>query len=334
MARWLMKFELEGQFGVERSVARLVFRHPRDLYEVHLENQHMEPGCAVPLLNAYVLFFSEDRLESAEKAGEKHFSRFVDFLTFAAGVRFRVRHRLCLFDWTAGITERHGYIYKNFPDPNLPQLLMNDDLVSTVEALLRSDNEQELTQALHWFAAAVSADLSDEQFELFWFSIETLARHLRDKAKVPDLCPRCREPLYCAKCKTTPTHKPYPAQAIKQLFDRHVSDQPDRAYRAASAMRHSLLHGEKVSHPEGEEDMTLSQLVDWVGKVGRAALLTALGNRAAQDGDIRLRLLYPSTFLHQQIGLKSHFVFKSPVGREPVFDDIPKVDINLIVHEK
>ena len=85
MARWLMKFELEGHFGVARSVARLVFRHPRDLYEVHLENQHMEPGCEIPLLNAYVLFYSEDRLESAEQAGEKHFSRFVDFLTFAAG---------------------------------------------------------------------------------------------------------------------------------------------------------------------------------------------------------------------------------------------------------
>jgi hypothetical protein len=99
-------------------------------------------------------------------------------------------------------------------------------------------------------------------------------------------------------------------------------------------MRHSLLHGERISHAEGEEDMTLSQLVDWVGKVGRAALLTALGNRAARDGDISLSLLYPSTFLHQQIGLKSHFVFKSPVGREPVFDDIPKVDINLIVHEE
>jgi hypothetical protein len=205
MAHWLMKFELEGHFGVERSVARLIFRHPRDLYEVHLENQHMEPGCEVPLLNEYLLFFCENSIESAEKAGEKHFSRFVDFLTFAAGVRFRIKRRLCLFDWTPGITERNGYMYRNFPDPNLPQLLMKDDLVSTVEALLRSDGEQELTQALHWFAAAVSADLSDEQFELFWFSIETLARHLRDKAKVPDLCPRCREPLYCSTCQSSPT---------------------------------------------------------------------------------------------------------------------------------
>jgi hypothetical protein len=99
-------------------------------------------------------------------------------------------------------------------------------------------------------------------------------------------------------------------------------------------MRHSLLHGEKISRVEGEEGLTLSQLVDWVGKVGRAALLTALGNRAAQEGDIHLGLLYPNTFLHQRLELKSHFSFKSPAGREPVFDDIPKVDINLIVHER
>jgi hypothetical protein len=205
MARWLMKFELEGHLGVEQSVPRLIFKHPRDLYEVHLENQNMEPGCETPLLNAYILFFSEDGLESAEKTGERHFRRFVDFVTFAAGVHFRIKRRLCLFDWTAGIAERNGYTYQTFPDPNFPQLVMNTDLVSTVEALLRSDDEQELTQALHWFAAGVSANPSDEQFELFWFSIETLARYLRDKAKVPDLCPRCREPLYCNKCQTTPT---------------------------------------------------------------------------------------------------------------------------------
>jgi hypothetical protein len=335
MARWLMKFELESDFGVERGTPRLIFKHPRDLYEVHLENHHMEPGCEAPLLHAYVLFFSEDSLDSAEKTGEKHFKQFVNFLTFAGGVRFRIKRRLCLFDWTAGIAERDGYMYGNFPDPNLPQLIMNDNLVSAVEALLRSDDEQELTQALHWFAAAVSADPSDEQFELFWFSIETLARLLRDKTKVPDLCPRCREPLYCTSCQTTPTHRPYPAQAVRQLFERHVSDQPDRAYRAAAAMRHSLLHGERISRSEGEEGVTLSQLVDWVGKVGRAALLTALGNRAAQrGGDVRFQLLYPNTFLHQRIVIKSRFSFTSPAGREPVFDDIPKVDMDLIVREQ
>ena len=99
-------------------------------------------------------------------------------------------------------------------------------------------------------------------------------------------------------------------------------------------MRHSLLHGERSLRIEGEEGLTLSQLVDWVGKVGRAALLTALGNRAAQEGDIRLRLFYSNTFLHQRLELKSRFSFTSPAGREPVFEDIPKVDINLIVRDQ
>ena len=87
MRRWLMKFEIEGHWGVERGVVRLTFRHPRDLYEIHLENQHMEPGCETPLSSAYILF-DENDVDSAEKAGEKLFSRFVDFLTFAAGARF------------------------------------------------------------------------------------------------------------------------------------------------------------------------------------------------------------------------------------------------------
>ena len=224
-------------------------------------------------------------------------------------------------------------MFRNFPDPNLPQLVLTPELASTVEALLRSDGEQELTQALHWFAAAVSAGPSDEQFELFWFSIETMARHTRDKAKVPDLCPHCREPLYCPKCEANPTHRPYPSQAIQQLFARHVSDQPDRAYLATSAMRHALLHGDRVSRVEEEHGLTLSQLVDIVAKVARAALLTALGNRAAQDGDVRLRFIQPNTFLHYQLGYKMHVSFRTPAGRDPAVDDIPSFNVDLIVRD-
>jgi hypothetical protein len=93
-------------------------------------------------------------------------------------------------------------------------------------------------------------------------------------------------------------------------------------------MRHALLHGETISSIEGEQGVTLSQVVDWIGKVGRAALLTALGKRAAQEGDVCFRLLYPNTFLHQGLEVKSRFSFTSPADREPMFDDIPKVTLN------
>lgn len=332
MARWLMKFEVEAHLGVESKVPRLIFKHPTDRYEVHLENNQMEPGCEVPLLNAFLLFDSET-LQVADNAGKNIFEKFLDFLVATTGMRFRIKRRVCLFDWSPGVEQRDGYVYQHFADPNFPQLLLNPQIASVVESLLVSDVDPELMQALHWFAAAVSAELSDEQFELFWFTIETLARYSRSKEKVPDLCARCREPLYCRKCQEVSTHRPYPTQAIAQLFAQHVPNDADCVFRMASAMRHALLHGDEVARVEKEYGLQLSQLSDLVGQVAWVALFSALARRTAQDKPIHFELFKPSTFLHYRVIAKARIGFHSPAGREPEFTDIPIPKLDLIVRD-
>ena len=332
MPRWLMKFEIEGHLGVEPDLPHLAFKHPNGHYEVEIENHHMLPGCEVPLLHAYLLF-EADTIDAADGSGEKTMRRFVDFLAFTTGSRFRIKRPLCLFDWSAGIHERHGYVYRYFPDPQVPQLILGKRHIPTLELLLAADTDQDLMQALHWFSAGASAGPSDEQFELFWFAIETLARYSRSKEKVPDLCAKCREPLFCNKCAEVSTHRPYPTQAIKQLFTRHVSNDPDRPFRLASEMRHALLHGNEVSRVERENGMTLPQLVDVVGFVAWAALLDALVKRTAED-TVRLGLIQPNTFLHHRVAFKAHVGFQSPEGREPTFNDLPNFEVDLIVQDR
>lgn len=332
MARWLMKFELEGHLGVEPRAPRLTFKHPNGLYEVHLENHHMVPGCEVPLLHAYLLF-EADTIEDADGDGEKTMRRFADFLAFTTGARFRIKRPLCLFDWSPQVSERHGYVYRYFPDPEVPQLILGDRHVPTLELLLAADTDQDLMQALHWFSAGTSAGPSDEQFELFWFAIETLARHSRSKAKVPDLCAKCREPLFCRKCEEVSTHRPYPSQAIKELFTRHVSNDPDRSFRLASEMRHALLHGDEVARVEQENGVTLSQLVDLVARVAWVSLLDGLVRRVAKDS-VRLGLIQPNTFLHRRVAFKAHVSIRTPAEREPVFSDLPNLEVDLVVQDR
>lgn len=332
MPRWLMKFEVEAHLGVVAGVPRLILRHPKGHYEVQLENHQMQPGMEVPLLNAYLLF-EADTIEAADLLGEKLMKQFLDFLAFTTGSRFRVKRPLCLFDWTTGVQERHGYVYRYFPDPGLPQLVLSDRLVPALELLLASDDEPDLMQALHWFSVGVSAGPSDEQFELFWFAIETLARYSGSKDKVPDLCARCREPLFCRKCDEVSTHRPYPSQAIRQLFVRHVSNDPERAFRLSSTMRHALLHGDEVAKVEQENGVTLSQLVDVVGKLAWVALLDALVRRTAEDR-VQVGLIQPTTFLHHRVAFKAHVGIQTPVDREPAFSDLPNFEVDLIVEER
>ena len=333
MRTWLMKFEVESDLGVESGLGELVFRQPDVTLEVHLENHRMEPGCESPSLHAYFLFRA-DGLNDAEAAGEKHCRRFLDFLVFVTGARFRVSRRLCVFDWSTDADWREGYVYRHFPNPDLPQLVLGQGISSSIELLLSASADADLRQAVHWFSAGASAASPEEQFELFWFSIETIARYSRGKTKVPDRCAVCREPLYCPSCEKVSTHRPYPSQAVQQLFAQHAANDADRMYRITSSMRHALLHGDQVSRVEAEFDLTLSQLVDIVGQIAWIALLNNLVPAVGQERTFRMGFIQPNTFLHHRVEFKGHVGFKSPNDRPPVFTDIPKIDVNLIVKEQ
>ena len=333
MGTWLMKFEVEADLGIEPSLGELVFKHPQGLFEVHLENHQMEPGCKSPSLHAYFLF-QADGLDDAAVTGETHCRQFLDVLVFTTGARFRVGRRLCVFDWSADAEHRQGYVYNQFPDPNLPQLVLGQPISSSIELLLSADASADLRQAVHWFSVGVSATSPEEQFELFWFAIETIARFSRDKTKVPDRCAVCKEPLYCPSCEEVSTHRPYPSQSIQQLFAQHISTDADQVYEMASSMRHALLHGDRVSRVEAKFNRTLSQLVDTVGKVARVALLHNLVPTMHRKGRFQMELVEPNTFLHHQLDVAASLAFQSPSGRPPVFTDIPKCELGLSVRDR
>jgi hypothetical protein len=236
---------------------------------------------------------------------------------------------MCLFDWSVDVKDREGYVYHYSPDPNLPQTIMNNDIVATVEALLNSDGgNADTMQALLWFSSAVNAGRPEDKFQLFWFCIETLARKTRNKSLVPDKCPACREPLYCGKCEKVSMHRPYPTQAIGQLFVRFISGDAALLFGVAGKMRHALLHGDLVEEVERECGRKLSELVDDLGRLAWVALLDALAKASKHRGKVRLRLIQPSTFLRYQQVFTGHVSAEFAVGREPTFDEIPNFELS------
>ena len=91
-------------------------------------------------------------------------TKFLQFLSFATGARFRVRRPMCLFDWSVDVHDvRDGFVYHHFANPDLPQLVMNSAVVLTVEELLNSDGvDADAMQALLWFSSAVTASKAGE----------------------------------------------------------------------------------------------------------------------------------------------------------------------------
>jgi hypothetical protein len=183
-------------------------------------------------------------------------------------------------------------------------------------------------RALDWFSAGVSANGAAEQFQMFWFCIETLARISRDKAPVADKCQVCREPLYCRTCETVSTHKPFPSQVIEQLFKRFVLGDANDLYRLTTQMRHALMHGDLLSKVEQESGKTLNELVDSLGQLAWVALLDGLTRTSRQKGTVRLQIIQPNTFLRHRQLLTVHVAAGFALGREPRFEEIPHYEIN------
>jgi hypothetical protein len=145
-------------------------------------------------------------------------------------------------------------------------------------------------------------------------------------------CPSNRQRCRAAQRHYAPTHGRYPKQKIEELFKRHFTNHADDLFLAVSDMRNALSHGDKVSEAETKHGHTLAQLVDVVGKVAWVVLFDAIRKVADPANEGRLiRLVQPTTFLHYRVEPTAFVSFTSPEGREPVFSDIPKLEMELEV---
>lgn len=326
MARRLMKFEVKSELELAADTIRTPFKHPSGSYEIHLENASSQMVGSESKLIAYVIFEAPD-IDSAPEIGEKVLRDFLDIVVLMTGSALRIHKKVCLFDWAENIVERHGRIYKVVTDPDSPLAQLDSVLAKSVQTYIASNPDEFVLRALRWYSAGVSAGPADEQFQFFWHSIETLSKLEKEHKEVSDTCARCGEPLYCKQCKAVSIHMPYPSQAIKQLFEKTLPEQPD-AYTHASAMRYALLHGDNTDVLATRLGVNLSDLVDVCAEVAWRVLVRVV---APKDQDVKVALLKPNTVLHHELITQGHVSFKSPEGREVKFEDIPDINMDVII---
>jgi hypothetical protein len=124
MVRWMIKVEVEGHLGIKEIGGTLVFHHPNGDYDVYLKNLDMSSGIEKPMLSIF-LIFNAGNIAEADKIWRRYLDRFLEFLSFATGSRFRLNRPVCLFDWSPDESSmRQGYVYQRFSDASIPQLVM------------------------------------------------------------------------------------------------------------------------------------------------------------------------------------------------------------------
>ncbi len=301
LQRWIMKFEIESFAELSDGVETLKFENKSLNHDIYLQSQKEKFQSSIPTIYGYVIFH-EENIEEAIEIGQKIMARFLDVLGFTTCVRYKIIRKIAIFDWTIGIIKREGKLFTYFPNPNLPQLIIDGDIVFTTEVFLSANNVEFLQQALNRFRLGVSSEEPEIQFQWFWHVIELLALNSGNKNKIPDLCSRCRQPLYCSKCKRISEHRPYPKQAIEQVFKECLSENHERIFISASEMRNALLHGSHGVEVEKKFNTSLTELVNSIGKVAWVSLYNKLLRRLDKSlGKITLTSFQKDDFSHYDL---------------------------------
>ena len=214
---FLLDFEVESQGCLVDGLADITTRIESDGVQLRVSNLDVKPGIDHPILS-FQLILPGDDIQGAKDAGISWLNTYLNYLSFATNLPFRINKLIRTIDWTPGLKERDCHQYEKFPGSELPHAVLDTTVFQSVEKLFTVDATSALRRALKWFSAGVSSEYTDDQFQFFWLVVELVAQITKEPDKVNDLCAVCNQPLYCQTCATHSKHKPYAKQAIKQLF--------------------------------------------------------------------------------------------------------------------
>ena len=273
MPRFLGNWEVESDLVLPEGTPFLRYDRPASTYTVFLRNIRQERGDDLTFISMQ-LVFDAPALREAKAIGEQFAKEFLDYLAFATNLKVRLRTLLQIYSWEQGSGMREGLIWtRAHAHDDAPYDALTDPILNTVGLLQTHEVPPRLRRALKWFSTGLAARAPDDQFAYFWFVIELVAQLIKEPAPVPDKCPTCRSPLFCETCGTSPVHRPYPKQAIEQLFSRYVKDEPEAAYRRCKSARDMLMHGEDTVAIERELQIEFPDLVNKLGNLAWVALL-------------------------------------------------------------
>lgn len=325
----LLDFEVEAHASLREGVSSITSSDPESEVEVTVSNLSVEPGTECPLLSVQVIITGDD-LRAAEKTGVEALRRYLHHLTLVTNFTFRIHRLVRILDWTRGLRERQCIEFAGFSGHGLPAEVLGEEHFRSAQILQKASTSPALQRALKWFSAGVAARYSDDQFQFFWLVVELVSQLSKEPEKVNDRCPHCQSNLYCETCETYPTHRPYPKQAIEQLFINSLPEDGQAFFRFASDVRNAIMHGKDVEGVVRVAGEDLGETVDKLGRLAWAAILNELIPRVPEkQRSEELELLEINMYSHQSLRVGAHLLVHSKDPDHPTLDELGRTEISI-----
>ena len=164
MTKWIADYEIESHLSIVEDDLKLKYKHPSDLYEIHIKNLDVKPPIERPLLSLQIILECDD-IEDVPDVSREYLKLFFYILTLLTSSKFSIHRLIRIVDWSPGLEMRDCHQFFESPDPNLPMPLLDDKILDSVNTLMRNDITNDLKRALRWFLRGVGAQYIDEQFQ-------------------------------------------------------------------------------------------------------------------------------------------------------------------------
>ncbi|MBN9254814.1 MULTISPECIES: methylamine utilization protein MauJ [unclassified Mesorhizobium] len=330
--KFIADFLVRSTVSLTGESKKLSYSAPDGSYEVHISDSAASDD-ADANLKIQVIFQAED-IDQAEELARRTLRKFLHLLSFVTNSQFRIHRLLRLINWTPGLEQRDAYFYSSaYGEPPIEAL--SAGLLKTVENLQKEGPNALAEAALMWFANGVGASTMEDQFQYFWFVVETVAVATKSTAKVTDKCQKCGGGLVCSSCGKVSEHRPFEKQAIRALFERLGFS--EEVIEFFFHIRNALMHGE--AREAIEETLTARQpkfsfakAVDFIGKAAFGAVQIAFtnGGKSLQPGE----MLFPSTYVPQKMTGKFRMTIEVPGDiNDPKIEDVMMPTISLVPAE-
>ena len=274
MTRFIADFILDSDIRLPDHLDALTWPETDNGFELIIRNVKTGFSYINDALSAHLLFDADDLKQAREKSQDL-LAAALNSLVWVSLSMIRQAKLIRIVDWSPGLVTRDSLFFTRAPKIATTLPMLEPELVESAAAVFRSQQSDATKSALRWFRLAIGADGLEEQFTYFWFSLETAAEFLKTSGKVPSKCPACENDLYCTTCQAHPLHRKFSADAIKELILSSFSDEETgkTAFRTLTRIRHTLMHGRRVSSIEERLPYGSKIATNQLAQVSRNAIL-------------------------------------------------------------
>ena len=292
----LAEYELISEAGFAPNATVLKIDHPTNLFTVSIRKSDatcQEDKCALRLW----IEFEAEALSASKEISDKYLSDVMNVFSLTTSCSIRVVKISRIIDWTPELVERDALLFVHNNATDAPFDFLNHEIVNSMGELLHHCDDGHVQRAMRWFRSALDQEINDDVFHCFWRSIEVLTPIFKDGEKISDTCAKCHSPLYCEKCETYPTHKPYPKQVIKSMITDETKDDGS-IFGRLNEVRNGLAHGDSLHTvvPDDEERIRL------INTAGELALFLICKAMLKTSGDLHFTGSIASTYVKGTMG--------------------------------